>query len=198
MDKSSMLRTILGILALSLALAAAPAQAGEDIVGMISRYRQAHGLPAVTADPALMQVARRQADAMATTGVFDHSAAGAFATRIAAANVGAAGENIAMGQTSWAGALSAWISSPGHNRNLLMPGATRVGVAMARGGNNRLYWAMEIGVPEPPRTRTVRRNGKLVRIEAGMPFLMTLPVRRAPAKRPPDDIGHIGEINNGN
>lgn len=162
------------------ALLASSAAYAQDIVSMISQYRRAHGLPAVHADATLNGIAQAQANAMASRGTLSHSVAGSFASRVQHANLGAAGENVAMGQRSWADALRAWKSSAGHNRNLLMPGATRVGVAVAHGGG-RAYWAMVIaGGPE---TRTVRRvgpNGRVTQVR-GLPFMgsMAASPRRA-------------------
>ena len=43
-------------------------------------------------------------------------------------------------------AFAGWRESPGHNANLLMPQATRFGVAMAKDPRTSLlvYWAMEV------------------------------------------------------
>jgi uncharacterized protein YkwD len=119
----------------------------EDITAMISQYRREHGLPAVKTDPKLTAVAQRQAQAMASSGIMDHDVAGSFATRISGANVVAGAENIAAGTRTWADTLRMWKESPGHNKNLLTPGADIVGVAVARNENTRykVYWAMVIG-----------------------------------------------------
>jgi uncharacterized protein YkwD len=104
----------------------------------------------------LTGIAERQARAMATSGVMGHGVAGAFAARIAGANAGLAGENIAAGTKSFAETLRLWKSSAGHNANLLLPGATRVGIAVAYSGQtrNKAFWAMEIaGAAENRRLR---------------------------------------------
>jgi uncharacterized protein YkwD len=93
---------------------------------------------------------------MAMSGVMGHGVAGAFAARIAGANAGLAGENIAAGTKSFAETFRLWRSSAGHNANLLLPGATRVGIAVAYGGQtrNKAFWAMEIaGAAENRRLR---------------------------------------------
>ena len=167
----------------------------EDIISMISQYRRAHGLPAVHADPALMAVAHQQARAMASRGIMDHNVGGSFASRVAGANVGHAGENIAMGQKSWADALRAWKSSSGHNHNLLMPGATRIGVAVSYGGSrNTAYWAMVIGGgAETRRVRMANGRGGYV---MGVPLMSAVPsrsARRSVGTR--DTFSRKGEIN---
>jgi uncharacterized protein YkwD len=129
----------------------------EDMASMISQYRRAHGLSAVRTDPQLTAIAQRQAHAMAGSGVMDHSVAGPFATRIAGAHVNSAAENIAMGTKTWAGTLQLWKSSAGHNANLLLPGATSVGLAVAYNAQTRYkaFWAMVIA--RKGETRRLRR-----------------------------------------
>jgi uncharacterized protein YkwD len=121
----------------------------EDMASMISQYRRAHGLSAVSTDAQLTGIAERQAHAMASSGAMDHNVAGPFATRIAGANASSAGENIAAGTKSFAETFRLWKSSAGHNANLLLPGATSVGVAVAYNGETRrkAFWAMVIASP---------------------------------------------------
>jgi Cysteine-rich secretory protein family len=130
----------------AMTMSAASARA-EDISAMISQYRRENGLPAVKTDPKLTAVAERQAKAMASSGIMDHDVAGSFASRISGANVVAGAENIAAGTKTWADTLRIWKGSPGHNKNLLTPGADIIGVAVARNENTRykVYWAMVIG-----------------------------------------------------
>ena len=53
-----------------------------------------------------------------------------------------AAENVAVGQRDVAAAVTAWMNSPGHRRNMLDERFDGVGVASARGEDGRLYWAM--------------------------------------------------------
>jgi len=130
---------------LGLLVTATPAQA-EDAASIISQYRRAHGLSTVRIDAELTAVAERQARAMARSGVLDHNVAGAFAARIADVPVGAAGENLAEGTKTWAETIQRWESSGGHNANLLLPGATHIGVAVAYSEqNHEAFRAMVIG-----------------------------------------------------
>lgn len=190
------MKHICAVLVTLLAVCANTAAFAEDPVSMISQYRRSHGLPAVHADAALNVVAKQQANAMAARGVLSHDVGGSFASRVSHADVGRAGENIAMGQTNWSGAMQAWKASSGHNRNLLMPGATRVGVAVSYGGGSRprAYWAMVIaGGAE---TRTVRGpNGKVIRTSMrGAPFMMAMPQRGRRAAVANDYFTRKGEI----
>jgi hypothetical protein len=130
-----------------IAVTLAASARAEDITAMISQYRREHGLPAVKVDPKLTAVAERQAQAMARSGIMDHDVDGSFASRISGANLATGAENIAAGTKTWSDTLRIWKESPGHNRNLLTPGADIVGVAVARNADTRykVYWAMVIG-----------------------------------------------------
>ena len=133
---------ILLLLALSAggvaAAAASPAQ-------LISEFRLKHGEGRVTMDATLNGIAQDQAKAMAAKDTLDHDVLGSFTSRIARANAGRAAENIAFGYDNFEKTLAQWIASSGHRKNLLLPKATRVGVARATSATtHRTYWAMEI------------------------------------------------------
>jgi hypothetical protein len=186
------MKIICGVVA---ALLVSSAACAEDVVSMISKYRRAHGLSAVQADATLSSLARQQASAMAARGVLSHDVAGSFKSRMQHANVGSAAENVAMGQRNWSDALRAWKASSGHNRNLLMPGATRVGVAVAHGGG-RAYWAMVIaGGPETRTVRVLGPDGRVMRSSVrGVPFMTSMQPRRARRAGPEDFHIRKGEV----
>jgi hypothetical protein len=119
---------------------------------MISEFRLKHGEGRVTMDATLVQIALQQAKAMAAKDTLDHDVLGAFSSRIASAKAGRAAENIAYGYDSFEKTLDQWIASAGHRKNLLLPKASRVGVASVQSAtSHRTYWAMEIaGDYEPP------------------------------------------------
>ncbi len=75
-------------------------------------------------------------------------------TRVGPAGAGRAAENIAYGYDGFPKTLDQWINSSGHRKNLLLPGATRVGVASVKSAKTgRMYWAMVIaGDYERPKT----------------------------------------------
>jgi hypothetical protein len=64
-----------------------------------------------------------------------------------------AAENIAAGTKTWADTLRIWKESAGHNKNLLLPEADSIGVAVAHNESARykVYWAMVIGRKETKR-----------------------------------------------
>jgi len=132
-----MLLFLFAVASVAEAQAASPAD-------MISDFRVRHGEGRVVTDNTLNHVAREQATAMAAKDVLDHSVLGPFGGRIAPAGASNAAENIAYGYDTFAKTLNQWINSPGHRQNLLMHGATRVGVASAKSTSGRTYWAMAI------------------------------------------------------
>ena len=122
---------------------------------MISNYRLQHGEGRVTPDPTLGRIAREQAAAMASRDVLDHGVLGSFSSRVASSKSERAAENIAFGDDSFTKTLDQWIDSPEHRKNLLMPGASKVGVASAKSATTgRTYWAMVIAVGERSRSRS--------------------------------------------
>ena len=114
-------------------------------VELISNFRVSQGLGRVMMDTTLNRIAQEQATAMAARDVLDHDVAGSFGSRIASSGSGHAAENIAYGYDSFTKTLDQWINSSGHRKNLLMQGASRVGVASAKSSTTgRTYWAMVI------------------------------------------------------
>jgi uncharacterized protein YkwD len=122
---------------------------------MISNYRLQHGEGRVTSDATLNHIAHEQAAAMASKNLMDHDVLGPFSSRVAPSKARRTGENIAYGYDSFSKTLDQWINSSGHRQNLLMHGATKVGVASATSG--RTYWAMVIaGDYERPRSASAK------------------------------------------
>jgi uncharacterized protein YkwD len=137
----------------------APAAPAE----MISNYRLQHGEGRVTSDTTLNRIAREQAAAMASKDVMDHGVLGPFSARVAPSKAYRSGENIAYGYDSFSKTLGQWINSSGHRENLLMHGATKVGVASAKSTKTgQTYWAMVIAGdyerPRSPSSKTTKPN----------------------------------------
>jgi uncharacterized protein YkwD len=136
------------------------AVAESSSAAMISDFRLKHGEGRVTMDTTLVRIALQQAKAMAARDTLDHDVLGSFSSRIAPAKAGRAAENIAYGYDSFEKTLDQWIASSGHLKNLLLPKASRVGVASATSATtHRTYWAMEIaGEYEPPPRAAGKRS----------------------------------------
>jgi uncharacterized protein YkwD len=151
---------------LSLALLFSGRAAAEpSSAAMISDFRLKHGEGRVTMDTTLVRIALQQAKAMAAKDTLDHDVLGSFSSRIAPAKAGRAAENIAYGYDSFEKTLGQWIASAGHRRNLLLPKASRVGVAsVTSAATHRTYWAMEIaGDYEPPPPAASKRTPRAAR-----------------------------------
>jgi len=119
---------------------------------MISGYRANNDLPAVTLDPALMQLAQAQAAVMARRDKLDHDAGKPFAARLKASGYDArtAAENISAGYHTLAEAFSGWRDSPPHRANMLLKGATRMGIAAVRSpaSKYKVYWTLIMAEPD--------------------------------------------------
>jgi hypothetical protein len=162
-----MIRHAILVLATGLSLTfSAPPAVAESPAELISNYRLKHGEVRVTRDATLDRIAMEQARAMAAKDHLSHDALGPFARRMAPSGAGRAAENIAYGYESFEKTLGQWIDSSEHRRNLLLPRATRVGIASAKDASGkRTYWAMEIAGDYEPKPG----KGKGGRVVAGGP-----------------------------
>jgi uncharacterized protein YkwD len=118
---------------------------------MISGYRANNGLPAVTIDPQLMQLADARARAMAARNRVDQNLGGPFRARLKQAGYDAkvAGENVSAGYHTLAEAFSGWRDSPPHQANMLLRGATKMGIAAvyAPGSKYKVFWSLILAEP---------------------------------------------------
>jgi|GEM_PF-2208115 len=104
--------------------------AERRVYDLTNAERRKRGLPALRLERRLMESARRQANWMARTGIFQHGHSG-FA------------ENIAMGQRSSLDVVIAWMNSSGHRRNMLNSGHGAIGIGAFQGRNGALYWCQQ-------------------------------------------------------
>jgi uncharacterized protein YkwD len=123
---------------------------------MISGYRANNGLPPVTVDPELMKMAQAQAQAMASRDKLDHNVLRAFSERLNAQGYRARGaaENIGAGYHTFAEAFSGWRDSPSHRANMLLQGATRMGIAAVYTPKSKykVFWALILAAPDDRRS----------------------------------------------
>ena len=122
---------------------------------MISGYRRNNGLGAVSVDPELMALAQAQAQAMASRDKLGHEVLGAFDERLRLHGYRAktAAENIGAGHHTLAEAFSSWRGSPPHRANMLLNGATRMGIAAAYAPKSKykVFWALILAAPDEGR-----------------------------------------------
>ncbi len=126
---------------LALLLLSACAQAGEAPTAMlaagalpadsVNMVRRAAGLAPVRESARAESAARRHARDLARTGGYGHrgSDGSTHSQRLRAEGCGRGVENVAWGLPSGRGAVSAWMASPAHRRNLLWPEARYYGLA---------------------------------------------------------------------
>lgn len=119
---------------------------------LLSDYRRANGLPAIEPDQTLNAVAKDQARRMAEVNQVTHDPGGrGFTQRLSAGGYQAsrAVENVGAGYHTLAEAFSGWRDSPSHNRNMLVPGATRFGIATAYApaSKYKVFWALVLAEP---------------------------------------------------
>ncbi len=119
---------------------------------MISGYRANNGLPAVALDAELTRLAQAQAEIMARRDKLDHGAGKPFVARLRASGYDAktAAENISAGYHTLAEAFSGWRDSPPHKANMLLKGATRIGIAAVYtpASKYKVYWALILAEPD--------------------------------------------------
>jgi uncharacterized protein YkwD len=119
---------------------------------MISGYRANNGLPAVALDPELMRLAQAQAEVMAKRDKLDHGAGKPFVQRLKASGYDArtAAENISAGYHTLAEAFSGWRDSNPHRANMLLAGATRMGIAAVYtpASKYKIYWSLILAEPD--------------------------------------------------
>jgi uncharacterized protein YkwD len=121
---------------------------------MISGYRQNNGLGPVTIDPMLTHLAQEQAKIMAERDKLDHSAGRPFQERIHGFSAKVAAENVSAGYHTLAEAFSGWRDSPPHRANMLLRGATRMGIAAVYAPNSKykVFWSLILAAPDDRRT----------------------------------------------
>jgi uncharacterized protein YkwD len=120
---------------------------------MISDYRRANGLAAVEIDPTLTRMAEDHARAMAKADKVTHDPGGRGLKQrlqLVSFNAKIAVENVGAGYQTLAEAFSGWRDSPSHNKNMLTPVATKMGIATAYAPKSKyqVYWALVLAEPD--------------------------------------------------
>lgn len=118
----------------------------DQILAAINATRKANGAPAWTYNPRLETAARSQARLMASKDTLSHDLGVTLRQRVTEAGyLGAVGENVAKGYKTLPEVIEGWLASQGHKNTLLSPKFTEFGLAVARTGSGKLYWAMIAG-----------------------------------------------------
>ena len=114
----------------------------------INAFRREHGLKPVVLDQRLVRAAGTSARYQASRGKIGHRGPGGSRPWNRAKSAGYSphltAENVASGQKSFGEAMRGWERSADHKRNLLLPDAEAVGVAVSY-RNGRAYYTLVLG-----------------------------------------------------
>jgi len=123
----------------------------HDVVQLVNQERAKYGLPGLKPDWQVARVARHKSQEMRDKGYFSHTSPtfGSPFEMLKAYNISyrAAGENIAMGQSTPQEVVRAWMNSEGHRKNILSKNFTHIGVGYVEGGSGRHYWTQMFITP---------------------------------------------------
>ncbi|ATE55630.1 MULTISPECIES: CAP domain-containing protein [Actinosynnema] len=126
----------------------APAYAAE-VLKLTNQERAKAGCGALVANTKLAAAAKGHNDEMAAQNYFSHTGAdgSAPAQRVDAAGYywRATAENIAMGQSTPAAVVRAWMNSAGHKANILNCAYKDLGVAYTVNSRGKAYWTENFG-----------------------------------------------------
>lgn len=112
----------------------------REVLSIVNSDRAAHGLPAMRMDAKLCEAAYERA--LEIKRSFSHTRLDG--SRFSTICEGAYAENIARGQRSAARVMAAWMSSPGHRKNILNPRYDAIGIcALEQGGV--MHWVQLFG-----------------------------------------------------
>ncbi len=113
----------------------------QEVVRLVNVERAKNGLAPLTEDWELSRVARYKSQDMRDRGYFSHQSPTYGSPydmmRAFGLSYRTAGENIAMGQSTPAAVVNAWMNSAGHRANILSRSFTKIGVGYVASGN---YW----------------------------------------------------------
>jgi uncharacterized YkwD family protein len=117
-------------------------QIAQQVIELTNNERRKNGLPPLSADASLSKVAQTKTNDMNAKHYFSHTSPTYGSPFDMMRDFGvtyrAAGENIAMGQTSAQQVVTSWMNSEGHRKNILSTSYTNIGVGYTSNGN---YWS---------------------------------------------------------
>jgi uncharacterized YkwD family protein len=117
-------------------------QIAQQVIELTNNERRKNGLPPLSADASLSKVAQTKTNDMNSKHYFSHTSPTYGSPFDMMRDFGvtyrAAGENIAMGQTTAQQVVTSWMNSEGHRKNILSTSYTNIGVGYTSSGN---YWS---------------------------------------------------------
>lgn len=124
--------------------------ARQEHLGLLNNYRASQGLQPLQVDPELTARAQEWAERIAAMGQLVHPTHAETAAGVTSEWL-RLGENVGMGSTT-AIAWDGLVTSPSHNRNLVDPGWTHVGIGIAYDATGAQWVSqrfMELGALPP-------------------------------------------------
>jgi len=154
------MRALVTALAVAMAVTPAVAVAQEaEVLQLINKERAKKGCAPLTMNSQLSAAAKGHATAMAKQNFFSHKGKNGSTLRSRATKAGykgrKLGENIAAGWPTPAKAVSQWMNSSGHRKNILTCSFKETGIAMVYDPNDaplpgnshamKYYWVQVFG-----------------------------------------------------
>lgn len=116
----------------------------QQVVDLTNQERISRGLPPLSTNSTLNNVAEQHSQDMVAQNYFSHQGKDGSLpwNRMQAQGYGysRAAENIAFGQTTPQQVVTDWMNSPGHRKNILDPNLKEIGVGYYDG-----YWTQDFG-----------------------------------------------------
>ena len=118
------------------------AAAKQDIIDRTNALRRAKGVAALRVNDRLMQAAQVRADEMAASGIYSHTRPDGRKFNTAtdcpymAENIHRIADWVLSDQTLAERAVADWSASTTHNKNMVNPKLSEIGVGLARGVND--------------------------------------------------------------
>ncbi len=116
----------------------------QQVIDLINEIRIQNGLSPLTENAALSRCAKAKSQDMHDKGYFSHQSPTYGSPFEMMKQFGityrAAGENIAMGQTTPQAVVHAWMNSEGHRANILNASFTQIGMGYVADGH---YWTQQ-------------------------------------------------------
>ncbi len=120
---------------------------------LVNAYRKSKGLRPLLLQPALTEAARAHSRDLAKWDRISHFGSDGSNPwdRVKRAGYPAklAAENVGTGQANIEEVVKGWQASPGHNKNLLLPDAQHMGIALVQDPKTefKTFWTLVIGSP---------------------------------------------------
>jgi len=120
---------------------------------MINSYRTANGLKPLALNSKLTKAAERHSRDLARRDRISHKGSDGSdpwrRVKSAGYEPKLAAENVGAGQRSLAEVFKGWQDSPGHDKNLLLPDASQMGIALVTAAHSRYgtFWTLVLGTP---------------------------------------------------